>query len=439
MSLSDDLLSSAGRVPDITPDGLRNARAALDTTIADVSVRQEPDRKLTGRWHGGVLSDWRGRTLAGVTAVAAAAAVFVAVTAAPSPHTGTPAAGSHVKPTVKATGKPKSSFRVGFSAPTSNATAAQLLDEAATAAGAQQGWPDAAYWYTESENTSLLTGKSGYSVNWSDRHGNGVTASSGTPIPEQTAAIPSSSSLPPGSTAARAIPVAGDNAPFYGYTWSQLYALPASSTAELESDLMATGDIRFGPKVPGVKGSWTGQEDLFELITNMLSGTPALSGTARGAVQGRGHDPRRHRQGQLHRLTRPDRDGTAARPDDGGHRPGHRPVPGRHDGPPPRRRQLQQGHRHVPGHRPHNRQAPERRHRERPDLQHPDHPGPGDRPAEDRRLGTVPFRASRTAPDGAVQMPGVRLRDLGRSKITGSAPQRICQQRDERFELHVDR
>jgi len=283
MNRLDDLLSSAGRVPDITPDGLRNSRAALDTTIAASTMRQSatsgPDRKPASRWHGGLLSGWRGKTFVGVTAVAAAAVAFVAVSAAPAPHPATPAAGSSAKSTVKAPAKapakPKPAFRVGFSAPTSNATAAQLLDEAATAAGSQQGWPNASYWYTESEDTSLLTGKSGYSANWSDRHGNGVTAWGSAPIPEQSTSIPSSSGPPGGSKAARAIPVVGDSAPFYGYTWSQLYALPTNNTAELESDLMTTAGIHFGPKAPGVKGSWTGQEDLFELITNMLSGTPA--------------------------------------------------------------------------------------------------------------------------------------------------------------------
>jgi hypothetical protein len=284
MNVLDDLLSSAGRVPDSTPDGLRNARAQLDTTIAGAATRQnattsERNRKPLSRWHGGLLRGWRGRTVLGVTAVAAAAAVFVAVTASPAPHPGAAVAGSSAKPTMKVgskpTAEPKPSFHVGFSAPTSNATAAQLLDEAAAAAGSQQGWPDAAYWYTESESTSVLTGKTSYSANWSDRHGNGVTADGSTPIPEQSTGIPSASGPPGGSKAVGAIGVAGDNAPFYGYTWSQLYALPTSNTAELESDLMTTGDIHFGPKAPGVKGSWTGQEDLFDLITNLLSGTPA--------------------------------------------------------------------------------------------------------------------------------------------------------------------
>jgi hypothetical protein len=285
MKSLDDLLSSAGRVSDITPEGLRNARAALDATIAGAATRQnaappELDRKRASRWHGGWPGGWRGRTLVGVTAVAAAAAAaaaFIAVTAAPAPHTAAPAAVSPVRPTVKASGKatakPKPAFHVGFSAPTSDATAAQLLDEAATAAGSQQGWPDASYWYAESEDTSLLTGKTTYSANWSDRHGSGVTAQGGTPIPEQSTDIPSLSSLPVGSTAVGAIGVSGDSAPFYGYTWPQLYALPTDNTAELESDLMTTGDIHFGPKAPG--SSWTGQEDLFGLITNLLSGTPA--------------------------------------------------------------------------------------------------------------------------------------------------------------------
>jgi hypothetical protein len=285
MNQLDDLLSSAGRVPDITQDGLRNARAALGTAIAQAAVRPDAvtpgqDQKRAGHWPGGLLSGWRGRTLAGVTAVAAAAAAFAAVTAAPTTTTGAPAAGSPPEPTVKVSGRasatPKpSSFRTGFSAPTSSATAAQLLDEAAAAAGTQPGWPDASYWYTESADTSVLTGATSYSANWSDRHGNGVTASGSTPIPRQSARLHGSSGLPAGSKAVSAIPVVGDSAPFYGYTWAQLYALPTGDTAALESYLMTAGDIHFGQKAPGVQGSWTGQEDLFNLITNLLSGTPA--------------------------------------------------------------------------------------------------------------------------------------------------------------------
>lgn len=279
MNPLDDLLSSAGQVPGITPDGLRNARAALDMRIAGATARRDPatpevDRKRPRRWHCGVLRGWRS-LLIGVTAVAAAAAAFIAMTAAPAPHTGAPVAGPSAKPAVKAstnaTAKPKHAFHVGYGAPASNATAVQLLDEAATVAGSQQGWPNASYWYTEWKFTNLLTGKSMYSANWSDRHGNGVAALAATPIPEQSTGIPSSSSLPAGSKAERAFPVAGQTAPFDGYTWSQLDALPTHNTAELESDLMNTADIHFGPQAPGV---WTSQENLFLLITNLVS-TPA--------------------------------------------------------------------------------------------------------------------------------------------------------------------
>jgi hypothetical protein len=285
MNPLDDLLSSAGRVPDITPDGLRNARAALDTTIAGATMRQnattsEQDRKRASRWHGGLLSGWRGRTLVGVTAVAAAAAAFVAATAAPAPHTGAPAAGSSAKPTVKATAKPKPAFHVGFSAPASDATAAQLLDEAATAAGSQQGWPNAGYWYTESKSTNPLNGKVTYYSTWNARNGNGVMAQSTTQLPADATNFPGPSSNPNvpfhPKGGVEAWHVIADGVPaFYGYSWSQLYTLPANDTAALEANLMTTGDIHFGPKAPGVKGSWTGQEDLFELITNMLSSTPA--------------------------------------------------------------------------------------------------------------------------------------------------------------------
>jgi hypothetical protein len=303
MNSLDDLLSAAARVPDIQPDGLRRAGAALDTAIAEAARPQQATTPEPGRperatrqhrgwlsgWLNGWRGSWRGRSLAGLTAVAAVAAVVIAVSISPVPHAGAPAARASVQPTVqtsgtasakptvppttKPTGKPKPTARVGFSSPASNATAAQVLDEAAVAAGGQQGWPDASYWYAESASTSTLTGKTSYSANWSDRRGNGVTADSSGPIPEQITSIPGASGQPSGSTALRAIPVSGDDVPFYGYSWSQLYALPTDNTGELESDLMTTGDIHFGPKAPGA--AWTGQEDLFELITNLLSGTPA--------------------------------------------------------------------------------------------------------------------------------------------------------------------
>jgi hypothetical protein len=61
---------------------------------------------------------------------------------------------------------------------------------------------------------------------------------------------------------------------FSGFTWSQLYALPTDPVA-LEAKLMSTAGIHFGPKDPSDPQSWTGQEDLFGLVMNMLSGTPA--------------------------------------------------------------------------------------------------------------------------------------------------------------------
>jgi hypothetical protein len=285
MNPLDDLLASTGRVPDISPDGLRTARAVLDTAINGATMQQntsatELDRKRASRW----LSGWRGRTLVGVTAVAAAAAAVIAVSVVPASRTGTPAAGSASQPTVKAsakaTAKPKPTIHVGFGPATTNATAAQLLDEAATAAGSQQGWPNAGYWYTESKGTNLLNGKVTYYSTWNARNGNGVTAQSTTPLPEGATNLPGPSSNPDvpfhPKGGVEAWHVISNGVPaFYGYSWSQLYTLPTNDTAVLEANLMTTGDIHFGPKAPGVKDSWTGQEDLFQMIMGMLSSTPA--------------------------------------------------------------------------------------------------------------------------------------------------------------------
>jgi PASTA domain len=184
MNPLDELLSRTGRVPDVTPEGMRNARAALDAATADASAQRnaalsrpgpQAGRPATSRW-GGV----RGKTIIGATAVAAAAAVTAAVVVPlSSSHSGArPRADSSATTTVKAPAtirpKPKPSgaapAAVRVSAPVVTATftaatdvtAAYVLDKAARAAQTARagsaplvnGWPDATYWHTLSQSGS---------------------------------------------------------------------------------------------------------------------------------------------------------------------------------------------------------------------------------------------------------------------------------------------
>ncbi len=185
----DDLLSSAGRVPEITEDALKSGRHALNAAIAEASAQQAPaGRKAAARWWG----SWRGITVIGATAAVAAAAVVAGAVVLPSsstPSKTAPQAATAAKATVKPW--PKASVNAGtpvtigsvsysFDTTTSDTPVATVLDAAATAIGSEAGaasepnvdWGGAPYYHMVSVGTC---GSGTYTNNtWTSRNGNGV-------------------------------------------------------------------------------------------------------------------------------------------------------------------------------------------------------------------------------------------------------------------------
>ncbi len=224
MNSLDDLLTAAGQVPDISPDGLRNGRDALEAALntgpgaAAAVYGRKPDS-----WRSGV----RAKALIGA-AVAAGAAAAATVIAMPSSP-----AGSFARPAVIA--------------PTT-LTAATVLDQAAQAAGSRAEWPNAQYWYSEDKymcGGQLYTDKS-----WLWRHGNGVVEKTG---PKNNTDSVCSSDL-------FTVPLI-DSYKFGPYTWSQLYTLP-TDPATLKPKLIADFGQGGGPT-------------LFEDVEFVLVDTPA--------------------------------------------------------------------------------------------------------------------------------------------------------------------
>jgi len=125
MNVVDDLISSSGRVPGVTPDGLHRGRAALDAAIAAHAQQVPPvRRKATAHWFSGL----RGRAiigLAGAAAVAAAAAAIV-LPSSPSHTTGKPLADSSAKPAAKAPAKPTGQTSTSRPAPAGHAATAAV-------------------------------------------------------------------------------------------------------------------------------------------------------------------------------------------------------------------------------------------------------------------------------------------------------------------------
>jgi hypothetical protein len=191
MNALDDLLSSTGRVDDITPDGLRSGRAALDSKIHDARTRPAPAPASAAL----PSASLRGKIIVACTAAALAA---VAVTVVPKLSSQRPAPG---RPS------PAQSTAV---------TAALVFREAAKAAKAdpqQEGWPRAAYWRADS--IEVRDGRTYHRDIWIAHNGNAVLEDSGLPLPPGPQPI-----HPPGSG--------------FGYlgnkpgwlTWGQIYALP---------------------------------------------------------------------------------------------------------------------------------------------------------------------------------------------------------------------
>ena len=192
MNALDDLLASTGRVDDITPDGLCNGRAALESTIHDARVQQAPapERPSAALRSG----SQRGRIIVACTAAAVAA---VAVTVVPRLSSQRPAA-RHPSP-----------------AHSTAVTAAFVFREAAKAAKAddaqQEGWPHAVYWHAAS--IEVRAGKTYHRDIWIAHNGDAILEDGG---------------VAPGL---QRISPAGSGFGFLGtqpgwLTWDEIYALP---------------------------------------------------------------------------------------------------------------------------------------------------------------------------------------------------------------------
>jgi hypothetical protein len=194
MNALDDLLASTGRVEDITPEGLRNGRAALDSTIHGARTQQGPAPE---RPSAGLRSaSQRGKIIVACTA---AAVVAVAVTVVPRLSSHRPAPG-HPSP-----------------AQSTAVTAAFVLREAAKAAKAadaqQEGWPHAAYWHAAS--IEVRDGKTYHRDIWIAHNGDAVLEDGGVPLPPGPQPV-----LPAGSGFGTL-----GNKPGW-LTWDEIYALP---------------------------------------------------------------------------------------------------------------------------------------------------------------------------------------------------------------------
>ena len=158
MNALDDLLALTGRVEDITPDGLRVGRAALESTIHGART-QHP--AAPARPSAALRSASPRRKI--IVACTAAAVAAVAVTVVPRFSSQRPAPG-HPSPTQSTT-----------------VTAAFVFREAAKATKAanaeQQGWPHAAYWRADS--IEVRAGKTYQRDIWISHNGDAVLEDGG--------------------------------------------------------------------------------------------------------------------------------------------------------------------------------------------------------------------------------------------------------------------
>lgn len=191
MNALDDLLATTGRVENITTDGLRNGRAALESAIHDALTLQAP---APARPSAALQSaSLRGKIIVACTTAAMAA---VAVIVVPRLSSQRPAP-AHPSP-----------------AQNTAVTAAFVFGEAAKAAKAdpqQEGWPHAAYWHVAS--IEVRAGRTYHRDIWISHNGDAVLEDGG---------------VAPGL---QRISPAGSGFGYLGnkpgwLTWDEIYALP---------------------------------------------------------------------------------------------------------------------------------------------------------------------------------------------------------------------
>ena len=219
MTPLDDLLSTAGRVDEITPDAFLRCRASLQAAVGGTGaagpVTASTGAAGTGAGRRRARHGGRRRlALAGAAVAACAATVALAVL-------------------------------IDAGGPAVDAQAATLLRAAGNAAAKQQGgWPDAAYWDVVS--VYQRNGKTYHREIWVSHHGQSVLRDNGV----------SGGVLPLGPGV---FPAGGTS-----LTWDQLYALPtdpAQLTAALQADVKGAGPDP--------------ESELFTIVGDLLRESPA--------------------------------------------------------------------------------------------------------------------------------------------------------------------
>jgi hypothetical protein len=233
MNALDDLLASTGRVEDITSDGLRNGRAALESTIDYARAQQAPASAPARPAAPERFAGLRGKIIVACTAAAVAAVAVIVVPRLSSqrPAPGHPSA-----------------------AQSAAVTAAVVFREAAKAVKAagvpQEGWPHAAFWRADS--IEVRDGNTYHRDIWIARNGDAVLEDG---------------SLAPGL---QRVSPAGSGFGYLGnrpgwLTWDEIYALP-TDPARLASVL----------KRDSVGGVYASQaKNLWAIVLGLLVETPA--------------------------------------------------------------------------------------------------------------------------------------------------------------------